>query len=715
MKDNELKEYKFKPRARLLQLLGDQLIRDARIGVFELVKNAYDADSPTCDVTISFPTSEEDATIEILDYGGGMDLETVQNIWLEPGAEHRKAQREAGIRTPKFHRLPIGEKGVGRFAAHKLGNKIKLITRKEGSNEVVVEIDWDNIANNHKYLDDAPINIIERTPEVFTGKKHGTAIKIAELRNKWTRGEVRKLYSAIISISSAYSENNSFSVNFHLAPDPGDWLAKLLNPKDIIEQSIFNFEFEIGETLSYTYNFKPLPSFAKEKKIPPRVAKIAGIPVQFEYMDYDKDGNRKRYPQKAKIGNYKIGTINGRIYGFDRDKELKSYFLDFAGIGRYLNEHGGVKVYRDGVRVYNYGEPESDWLGLDERRIQVPARRISNNLILGEVHLSLGNSQDLMEKTNREGFVENDAYEHFRYAILSAIAQYEQERAKDKDTIRKAFERDRHDEEIANIDDTDEAINALQVKVEEIKQEKVLGPYLVKIRKTYSEMRETLLGSVGSGLGLAIVFHELERGVRDLARSIDKNAPITKLNDMARHLVDLLEGASYLVKTSSRKSHKASDLVQHSLYPLSLRFEYHNIEILNSFENSNKGDFLVKGAHKMLVASVVNLIDNSIYWLKTSKGKDQKKHIWIGYSDRYDGPAIIVADNGPGFKDDSDDVIKPFFTRKTEGMGLGLYYVNMAMKAHGGRLVFPEKEDIDLPKAVRNGAVVALVFRRQND
>jgi hypothetical protein len=42
----------FRPRARLLRLLGDQLIRDAYIAVFELVKNAYDADATRAVVTL---------------------------------------------------------------------------------------------------------------------------------------------------------------------------------------------------------------------------------------------------------------------------------------------------------------------------------------------------------------------------------------------------------------------------------------------------------------------------------------------------------------------------------------------------------------------------------------------------------------------------------------------------------------------------------------
>ena len=43
---------RFRVNPRLLRLLGDQLIRDANLVVFELVKNAYDADPAQCTVSL---------------------------------------------------------------------------------------------------------------------------------------------------------------------------------------------------------------------------------------------------------------------------------------------------------------------------------------------------------------------------------------------------------------------------------------------------------------------------------------------------------------------------------------------------------------------------------------------------------------------------------------------------------------------------------------
>lgn len=116
----------------------------------------------------------------------------------------------------------------------------------------------------------------------------------------------------------------------------------------------------------------------------------------------------------------------------------------------------------------------------------------------------------------------------------------------------------------------------------------------------------------------------------------------------------------------------------------------------------------------MLVGSVVNLLDNAIHWLKvqrvnaTQSGKE--RCIWIGPSLDLEGPAIVVADSGPGLKDPPEDVIRPFFSRKTDGMGLGLYFVNLTMKAHEGRLAFPGEGDVEVPAAC-DGAVLAMVFK----
>ena len=148
---------------------------------------------------------------------------------------------------------------------------------------------------------------------------------------------------------------------------------------------------------------------------------------------------------------------------------------------------------------------------------------------------------------------------------------------------------------------------------------------MAKVESTYVEMRDTLLGAVGSGLGLAIVFHEIERGVRDLYRAIDKGDKVERIHVMANHLVELLQGASYLIRTTSKRNLKASDIVKYALFSMMPRFSYHKVLVTNSFEVNSDADFRIKGSQRMLTASLVNLIDNSIYWLNVLRGSPSDK------------------------------------------------------------------------------------------
>ena len=238
----------FKPRARLMLLLGDQLIRDAGVAVFELVKNAYDADAKSCTVTLNDIDSKS-ASIVIEDTGCGMSSKTVRDVWMSPGTNYRLDQRETGVRSPKYKRLPLGEKGVGRFGAHKLGRKIELVTKSRGEKEVNFEIDW-SLFDTNAPLSDVLVSISTRDPQVFKGSRTGTRITISELHEApWTRRRVRALHRAVTSICSPVKTPDSFEATIELNPDPGNWLKGMLTPKQAMRScplSSQRFHYPIG-------------------------------------------------------------------------------------------------------------------------------------------------------------------------------------------------------------------------------------------------------------------------------------------------------------------------------------------------------------------------------------------------------------------------------------------------------------------------------------
>src|SRR5690606_12326405 len=122
----------------------------------------------------------------------------------------------------------------------------------------------------------------------------------------------------------------------------------------------------------------------------------------------------------------------------------------------------------------------------------------------------------------------------------------------------------------------------------------------------------------------------------------------------------------------------ASVLIKEAIFSAEIRLRRHHIQLVNGMADGDP-DFAVQGSKQMLVASITNLIDNSIHWLESKN--PSKKLVYIGTTkDLEAGPAIVVADNGPGFgEDDPDDLVTPFFTRRLGGMGLGLYIVSEVM------------------------------------
>ena len=104
----------FKPRAQILLQLGEQLIKNENIAILELVKNAYDADAKRVVVNMHSIDNKDSGYIEIHDNGCGMSIDIIKDIWMEPGNSYKKGVVERKERSD-LGRLPIGEKGIGRF------------------------------------------------------------------------------------------------------------------------------------------------------------------------------------------------------------------------------------------------------------------------------------------------------------------------------------------------------------------------------------------------------------------------------------------------------------------------------------------------------------------------------------------------------------------------------------------------------------------------
>ncbi len=89
-----------------------------------------------------------------------------------------------------------------------------------------------------------------------------------------------------------------------------------------------------------------------------------------------------------------------------------------ANFREQSEKYGGLKVYRDGLRVMPYGRADSDYFSIEERRSKNAGRYFwSNRRMFGRISITRENNPNLKDKAGREGFIENRASKLFREIV----------------------------------------------------------------------------------------------------------------------------------------------------------------------------------------------------------------------------------------------------------------------------------------------------------
>lgn len=719
----------FKPKSRLLLQLGDQLIKNEKIALSELAKNSYDACARYSIIELSNVTNDtykSKGMIKITDDGIGMDKKIIEDIWMEPGTNHKEVIKNKFSETDKTglcNRIPIGEKGIGRFGVHKLGYKINLISKKADANEIELNIDWTQFENN-SYLSDEAITLIERIEaKHFKGNDTGTIITIEKIRKKWSKNEVRDVYRAIQALTSPFSSDDDFIVDFRI--DDKELLKGLFEATNLEKYKLWHFECTVknndtegSEITKFDFSFDPYTRMDKTK--------ISGRKIQQtdEYISKDPTITRAlvKYVDDQKITEYQpislagIGNFSIEGYIFDLDSKTldQSNISDKKGFKGYLKENGGVRVYRENLRVYDYGESENDWLSLDKRRVNDPSTSIGNNQIVAAVNLSMKDSKSLVETTNREGFVDNLHYQNFKEAVKFVLDKVAFLRNEDKDKIRAI-----HVKEVDTSESTYSLINTLKSDIKNNIEEPEIQNKLIinldKIQANYEEVKDLLLKSSGSGLTYGIITHQMQKIVSEIKYRV-KNENDENLHRLVNSLDASIESIMNLFIVSQKKDINVVKFVQAQKNMFNYRLRKHHIEYIQAFDDKSLSSMFI--ADNFVSGTILNLIDNSIYWLdywqKTHKSIENKK-IRIDIQEDEEHIKIIISDNGLGFLINPETAVMPFKTTKQlrdRGTGIGLYYASEAMKINNGELYIPftenEKKSLGLTDGFLRGATVML-------
>lgn len=409
------------------------------------------------------------------------------------------------------------------------------------------------------------------------------------------------------------------------------------------------------------------------------------------------------------LGAYRVGDVRFRGVLFDRDtKALDLGVQDKAGLKKYLDANGGIRVFRDNMRVLDYGEPGNDWLDLGGRRINMPTKHISNIIVLGAVYLNRDTSEDLQEKANREGFVENDAYWQLVRAVIFAMEKVKSLRLHDKDLLRMHYGPKVTSEPVTtSITELKEIVDR---GVRDDAARKNIYRYLERIEAEYDAITNSLMKSAGAGLNLIVVIHQVEKVIKEISGMLKKRVAAEIVEQRVQVLASLVEGYSILIRRSEKKPRDLAKLVEQCVFNMGFRLDAHKISLEPAFRGRGNTLEAVCSEDHVLNA-LMNLFDNSIWWLGYSRTNDPT--VYVDISDELPGYAsIVIADNGPGFTLPTEEIIRPFVSNKPGGMGIGLHLTDQIMASLDGRLVFPDVEDFDIPSRYEKGAKIALAFKR---
>lgn len=387
----------FSVDAGLIDKLGRELVARKETAVAELVKNAYDADAIEVKLIFNF-TNIQGGTIRIIDNGLGMTREQFIDGFMRISSTE-KVENPVSL---KYNRQRAGRKGIGRFAAQRLGNKLTVISNHDSENKgIKATINWDDFKSGKELW-----SIRSNITEIETSDQ-GTILIIEGARDVWTENEIKNTYNYILDL---------------IQPNPiSKESTKQGQPKDPGFESVFTYSDQNGS-----------------KVIADKQSEIFQYAIAEIEGNVDENGfsNWKIKSDRLKLNDsYKLGLINNSEspLHFLRDINLKAYYFIYEkdlmpgtqrkGIQKLLANKGGIKLYRNGFRVHPYGDPNNDWLKLDEsakrRSILGPH---GNNNFLGQIHISDIQGKYFDETSSREGLIENSAFDElFNWALKGII------------------------------------------------------------------------------------------------------------------------------------------------------------------------------------------------------------------------------------------------------------------------------------------------------
>lgn len=708
-----------------MRTIGDQLISGPEAALIELVKNAFDADSPDVHIKL-LPRSSALPVGAILlsDRGHGMSLGDIEIRWLEPATDE-KAQRRF---SPKGRRM-LGAKGIGRFAASRLGSKttLKSVVRslKSGFEEVLVQIDWDAFSSE-LYLDEVDIPMLG--PRSTDALESGVRLCITDLRDDWTRKKVENLVRELRRLITQSDIDSQFALYVDLSDFTatnggfdGKEVFKALNA-DILAATP-----DGGEKATDQWQVVP---FRLQEHADYNLQGVFDRQGNFHGTFRIDRGDGEEFPLKVDappmtLDEAPCGEVDLKLAVYDREADsIESLFrrmgLDFDRIGvraarQILTANSGIAIFRHGFRIRPYGEPENDWLGLETQRVQDPSLKLGISQVSGRVQILEEEISGLVERSSREGLEHNGSFTRLKNLICGVLIHVEQRRLgfREKAGLSRKKRTDIGEAKAAaSLKSVKRAAEALPEDLR-TKFEKAIERDVATITSTLDEIDEyqKLLQSRASlGLVVAQVIHEGRRILNPMASAakilLDYQSQL--LDDTPRgeilrrqlpdHVQKLHGGTrdmSRLFKrldpVSGRRRGRPGhfdipDAIRSALSLFGDTIGSSHIKTIGEFSDAGQA----YGYAEDFQAAALNILENAIHWLQINPTDDRELSIVAVRSKRT--VEVTIENNGPPIDPEYiDRLFEPGFSLKTDGTGLGLSIAREACRASKGDLRYKDR------------------------
>jgi signal transduction histidine kinase len=650
-------------------------------------------------------------TITVSDSGTGMSLADLERNFLVIGTASRKREVEAALAAGATVSPYLGEKGIGRLSAMRLGERLRVETARGSDSTLnILEIDWRAFSDVDAMLDQIPVAPEPGPPKPEPGWS-GTSLIMSDLTENWTETRVREMAE----------------YDFARLTDPFADAAS--RPRIAI--------FWNGDRI-------PIP-FMPSALLQAAHARISGLyritdgkpalTCTVEALDLGFE-----HPKEQEVVTLTVEDLQGAIIGKDGDVEDSALVsvgpfsfeahwynrrrlsrIEAIGEQRAVRElqekWSGILLFRDRFRVFPYGEEEDDWLELDRRALRRSGYTLNKTQFIGRVNISRTANRMLVDQTNREGLrVTSEQYvllEVIRYAVQDRLGtfladierQYKHQKidlSDAKDQVTRLEERART--AIRTLrrltpPEGSDAVGELQQTLFEFSE------FAAKARQRIAEVEQEsrqMVEMAGVGLMVEVVAHELARASENALKALGslkgRDVPErirAQLNTLQAEMKSVSKRVRVLdpLSISGRQRSEIfalDELIRDTIEAHEAQFGRHHVKIRLDLPDRPLRVRAVKG---MVVQILENLISNSIYWLDMRGEREGRFQPEIKIALEASPPTISFEDNGRGIAPENrEQVFKAFFSLKEtrRRRGLGLFIAREAAQHHGGTLTLDD-------------------------